>query len=115
MKTHKTVTITEQWLRDYGRFCWSGIERMSRHLPATISTDPNKNLDLACDIASRLIDVAETGQGTPCDVYYMVLVIVDDVEMLSDSDAFRPCEQDPGVIAQQLAAIADKLLTEQGR
>ncbi len=105
MKQHTTVKITEALLREL-EACERGIEQARPFLPATLSTDPEKNLDLACTLA--------------CDVfvntwwlYSTVVVFCPDCPDGHDYQGDTEC--DPYIRAQWLAMIADTLATKAGR
>lgn len=108
-KPHETLTIDLALLRGLCA-CLSGLDRVAGLLPATISTDPEENVELACALvdcqAGRdvlwLFSTIATETGRCCDQC---------VGMFTDFDrAVLSCE-DPYVLAQWLAATADFYLT----
>jgi hypothetical protein len=114
MKTHKTIIITRRMLNKYDP-CDPGIAAAEHLLPAKVSTDVEKNFALAqklteiegrrnwadmCSLTGKIL-----GQG--CTMWPGT--------MLCDGDEPGNPQRDMYVIAQQLAAIADAILTSKGR
>lgn len=111
MKTHGTVMITRKLLEHYNA-CRFGLQCVAALLPARISTNVDDNFDLACQLA----------QVERPDVGWLATVVglraFDDVYKilsLAVLDQNGDADQDPMVIAQRLAMIADKMLSDKGR
>lgn len=115
MKKHTTVTITLKMLED-ARACWSGQASAEPFLPATISTDPEQNLDLAIELAQSeagkhvtWLDDAIGNSSYSCTC----------TSCLNDGGDARgklyDTGEDPTIIAQVLAAVADAIATKGGR
>ncbi len=115
MKPHRTVTITRRYLEWTGA-CPVGIARASHLLPAKISTDPEANIRLACElvyIGDRGNPNRTLSQGGIGSVFYGAgYRVYNDL-----SSACVDCGEgiDVGFIAQGLAILADELLSARGR
>ena len=119
---HVTVTITEDFVE---RFEPCIIFESVRHLlPATISTDPEDNIELAVAILStREIDEPSMCWCVECRISHHTMHVgwllrVLGVEVgtfgyteLRDHLPREPWPVDAGIIAQQLAMLADLLDT----
>lgn len=129
-KPHRTVRITHKMLLDL-RACRSGLSAAEPFLSARVSTDPDANLPLAlriCDAVWAGFD----GKGFDTNNYHRaadnVSWLIDEMNLHGEGTLFwsdgngpnGPFERqyhgtDAGVIAQQLAMIADAILSKRGR
>lgn len=118
MKTHRRVRLTAKMLRDL-RPCGYGYDAALAFLPASISTDPEDNLELAL----RIADSERARQGFS-DVYWLSLrtfgsdVGSDDAypdESYWHRDQYRQMSDDPVLGTQHLAMVADAILRGRGR
>lgn len=116
MKKHTTVTITKKMLMKLGA-CASGLEEVAHFLPAKISTDPEKNIALACKLAK------EHGADDEHTDRPFWLVFRASAERLTDvfpdgsllvGDSYAT-QYDAFIIMQWLAWVADALATKAGR
>lgn len=119
MKTlpHRTLKITEKLLYTYAA-CIAGKERaIARGLPVTISTDPEENIELACQIIG---EVDESGcVGPACDVLWLADVLTNaQYDCLYSRDYgydLDPAASDPYYLAQILAQAADGYFRRRGK
>jgi hypothetical protein len=111
VKTHKTIRITRRDIRRWGA-CLSGVADVAALLPARLSTNPEHNLRLAL----KLADQANKYDDRP---YWLVRQYFTSDDALPDTPllvgSIYDTQFDAYIIAQWLAWIADKLLTEQGK
>lgn len=117
MKKHGTVKITRKML-DELEPC-STVEAFYPFLPATLSTDPLDNLELADGLArldslngldwlaNHRVLVPDVGDDCYC-CHTAPCEFITELNRIGD-------ERDPYVIAQYLAAIADATLTMRGK
>lgn len=103
MKSHVTVSLTRKLLESLNP-CGDGFDGIEHLLPATLSTDPEKNIDLAHEIART-----ERAYEGNYDVRWLYYTLVDSWEDLN-YEAY-----DPWINAQLLAAVADVIATKKGR
>lgn len=115
MKPHTTVTLDRKWFKKH-RACADGLRNVAHLLPVTLSTDPEENIDLAYELADT-----KDGSGCTCysctceaDVTWLEDTVTQSAEIVwqhpLDSGRF-----DLSLLCQMLAAVADKLATQQGR
>ena len=112
MKPHRTVTITKRMLKGLGA-CQYGRTLVRPFLPARISTDPEKNLALAC----KLADARFAHEGSD-PVYWFHRTVAGEYVMPNSLLAAPYATQtqlDAWIVAQWLAWSADAILTKKGR
>jgi hypothetical protein len=123
-KKHTTVVITKAWLESIDA-CECGINAVLPLLPATLSTDPDKNIELAMFLAEHprsalWADAAhilcKIWNDDPSSRGYISLFAVwpDDC-LAADDDSGTFPGRDVWLTAQYLAAIADHIATKEGR
>lgn len=115
MLEHTTITITRAMIEALDP-CDDGIMAARKYLPANISTDPDRNLDLAC----RIVEDPETRNNitwlaarldvrfTPTNEDGQYKARLDWPDM-SAGLWYGNANKDPMVLAQWLAVIADRL------
>lgn len=121
-KKHVTIDFTIEML-DKLNPCPAGREAALAFLPAKLSTDPEENIDLACALACS--ERAAAGQS---DARWLMSKVAGDTSIICCSGCDRDYyynalhersggdpHEDPLLIAQYLAWIADKLATDAGR
>lgn len=115
MKYHGTVKITQTLLHRLNA-CGIGMRQVSPFLPATISSDPEDNVDLGnllavcCGSEVRWLYRTVIGHSAPYvnwACYYN--------SKNNTVYGYMEADLDGWVIAQWLAHIADRMLTERGR
>lgn len=117
-KPHRTVTITVKMLERLWA-CPSGIEMVRRHLPARISTDPEKNIALMVAIASdnhspfELHKNIEWLYDATSPGFHYAWAEFDLTRSAAPTDYDRSTNAITGG-CQILAAIADHILTPKG-
>lgn len=114
MNVHKSVRLTAKML-DALNPCEAGFAAVQKYLPVDISSDPDDNLKLAL----RLADSARANCGYS-DVYWLSLKLTDHNDEYPDGDywlgdRYRHISDDPMLVAQYLAMVADAILTRSGR
>lgn len=121
VKTHTTVKVTERLLKSR-RACSGGLHRMEPFLPATLHTDVEKNLDLAISMIDHINALFRYSEPLVRlnDVHWLTLTLNLESDVTDNGyligDTCRTINNfDASVVAQRLAAIADKLATEAGR
>lgn len=110
-KRHVTVTITEKLIRELNP-CRDGFNALKHLLPAKLSTNPDDNIDLALEIAQS--------DRACCyhDDSWWLAARFRQYDGLPDTDTgglFYKDMQDPTIIAQRLAMVADALASKDGR
>lgn len=114
MKPHRTVTITKRMLKKAGA-CRQGVAAVEHLLPATLSTDPERNLEIALGLADSTpalrdnFDAAHWLMGTYSGEYNP---LPNDHLLVG---LYHQTQRDAWVTAQYLAWAADGLLTKAGR
>lgn len=111
MKSHTTVTITKRFL-ERAAACTSGLKAVAKYLPAKISTDPEENIELSIAL--------DSARGT---VGWLVSAITDrcfcgtciNPSRGHNHDDPYVVDDDPYVVAQGLAWVADVIATGEGR
>lgn len=115
-RVHRTVKITRKFLTNH-HACKDGLKRVGALLPATLSTDPEANIELALQLA----EIANTYQS---DVWWLAVSVTPNGLRGPDQrwlDTYVPAftqrsgECEPLVLMQQLAMIADTLSIKQGK
>lgn len=117
-KKHVTIDFTIEML-DKLNPCAAGREAALAFLPAKISTDPEKNIALAL----KLAQAPRASDGRWEDALWLEAVVLKDYGTWPDCDyqrrggirIIRDEADDPLLIAQYLAMVADKLATDAGR
>lgn len=127
-KEHQTVTITMTKLANAGA-CYAAREALKHHklLPATLSTDPDDNLDLAFKLVTLRAypnypaNAATCSRWLPWFAQNMGSEDANQCQYLHSGCFFEEragssCgENDPTVVAQMLAMIADAICEREGR
>lgn len=131
MKKHRTIRITERLLKSLGA-CRGGKQRAMAHKPqpVVISTDPNCNYDLACDIVDSVNDRGNSLRLCPSDLEWLWSTVqrrtgrmtTEDTKLMYNdrTDAsgvvvLGSSYENPACIAQGLAMVADALLSKRGK
>lgn len=126
MKTHNTITITAKWLASRGA-CKDGRKDVEALLPATISTDPVENIELAEALIAATDGAGRFNGSTYSNIDWLTdrcrgnsrwpLDSPDSdysTTRLGNWTGAKPHE-DPYVVAQWLAFAADAWLMCKGR
>lgn len=112
MKPHRTFTITKRMLKAEG-VCSEGMRAVAHLLPAKLSTDPEKNLKIACALAD-----SNYARGGGDAGYWLRNAFVFDYVMPSSllaAESQYYTQRDAWITAQWLAWVADALLSRTGR
>jgi len=104
MKPHVTVKITRELLEKMDA-CDSGVEDVAKLLPVTLSTDPLENLN----IAAKLVQQTEDG-GLRAE-----WLLERSNDYTCAEFAYDQMQKNVYLIAQVLAASADRIATAEGR
>lgn len=114
MKTHKTVTVTARMLKKFGA-CDEGIETVSEFLPAKLSTDPEKNIELACHMVDSAAALTRNFDGG----HWLVHRATTESDVFPDGELlvgdYFDTQRDAWITAQYLAWVADGIATRAGR